>query len=148
MPKSQSERQAFAARLRQALKRTPKKVSTAAELALQFNLRHPADPITQQAAQKWLTGLARPTLDKVDTLSVWLNVSAQWLLYGKAEEKLQSATDTKRPKGKSVSVKPPTEDELQLLSRIRNLPEHQRYLVTEIVEQFALEQEMWRRTVP
>jgi hypothetical protein len=35
------------------------------------------------------------------------------------------------------------EGEIELLLRIRALPEHRRYLITEIVEQFAFEQEMW-----
>jgi transcriptional regulator with XRE-family HTH domain len=142
MPTPQDERNAFAKRLRQALKRSPKKVDTAAELALQFNLRHPAEPITQQAAQKWLTGQARPTLDKVETLSEWLNVPAQWLLYGRGEQRSQATPGKKGQKGKSAAPIQPTEEELKLLARIRSMPEHRRNLVLEIVEQFALEQEV------
>jgi transcriptional regulator with XRE-family HTH domain len=144
MPTPKDEREAFAERLRQALKRSPKKVNTAAELALQFNLRHPAEPITQQAAQKWLTGQARPTLEKVETLSEWLSVPAQWLLYGKADQRTQGAPGKKGQKGKSAATIQPTEDELKLLARIRSMPEHRRNLVLEIVEQLSLEHELGR----
>jgi transcriptional regulator with XRE-family HTH domain len=137
------EKQAFAQRLKQALKRSQKKVTTGTELALQFNLRHGNDSISQQAAQKWLTGLARPTPDKIETLAEWLNVSVQWLRYGIADERPVVTIGKKLPKGKVAAIQP-TEDELKLLLRMRNLPEHQKYLINEIVEQFALEQEIWR----
>lgn len=141
MPK-QDEKQAFSARLKQALKRSSKKVETPAELALQFNLRHPNESISPQAAQKWLSGAARPTPDKIDTLAAWLNVSAQWLRFGIAEKAQPSTT---RPVSKTAATNRDafSDDEIKLILRIRTLPEHRRYLVTEIVEQFALEQEMW-----
>ena len=138
-----NEKQAFSLRLKQALKRSAKKVETPTELANQFNLRHQNDPITTQAAQKWLTGLARPTVDKIETLAAWLNVSAQWLRLGIAEERPQIETEKKSPKGKVVTAASLTQDELILIAQLRNLPEHRRFLVTEIVEQFSLEQEMW-----
>jgi transcriptional regulator with XRE-family HTH domain len=144
MPKSQDEKQAFAARLKQALKRSPKKVVTATDLSIQFNLRHQNEPITVQAAQKWLAGQARPTIDKIETLAEWLNVSVQWLRYGIAEERQSITTGRKAQKGKAAAAIQPTDDELRLIARIRTLSEHRRYLVNEIVEQFALEQEMWR----
>lgn len=52
MPRPLSEKTAFAERLKLALTRSSKKIETATELALQFNLRHPNDPVTQQAVQK------------------------------------------------------------------------------------------------
>jgi len=144
MPKAQDEKQAFAARLKQALKRSPKRVDTPAQLALQFNLRHPDESISPQAAQKWLTGQARPTLDKIETLAEWLNVSAQWLRYGIAEDRPVATVGRKAQKGRGSAAIQPTDEELKLLARLRNLPDHRRYLVNEIVEQFSLEQEMWR----
>jgi transcriptional regulator with XRE-family HTH domain len=142
MSRSLDEKQEFAKRLKQALKRSSKKVETPAELALQFNLRHPNESISPQAAQKWLSGASRPTPDKIATLAAWLKVSAQWLRYGIAE-KVQPAT------ARPVSRKPATsretfsEEEVKLIQRIRTLSAHQRYLVAETVEQFALGQEMW-----
>ncbi|WP_017232908.1 transcriptional regulator [Pandoraea sp. B-6] len=135
------EKKAFAARLKQALKRSPKKIETASELATQFNLRHPVEPITPQAAQKWLTGTARPTVDKIKTLAEWLDVSEQWLRFG--------VTDMKRPrpaKGASAVADEvrPTALELELLRRLRGLSAHRRQIVEEIIEQFALDGEVWR----
>lgn len=96
-----------------------------------------------QAAQKWLTGQARPTPDKIETLAAWLNVSAQWLRYGIAEDR-PTVTAKKLPKSRGEAPAPLTKDEALFLGRIRAMPEHRRNLVIEIVEQFSLEQEMWR----
>ena len=61
--RSMDEKREFADRLKQALKRGPKKIKTPSELALQFGLR--GKSVTAQAAQKWLTGAAMPTPDKI-----------------------------------------------------------------------------------
>lgn len=144
MPSPHEERLAFALRLKQALKRSKKKVDTPTELALQFNLRHKTDPISNQTAQKWLTGQTRPTPDKIETLAEWLNVSAQWLRYGIAEDRPAPVTARKGAQRKTAAVMQPTEDELKLLARLRSLPEYRRNLVIEVLEEFALESEMWR----
>jgi len=129
---------AFAARLRQALKRSPKKIETAADLAVQFSLRHPGTAISTQSAHKWLTGRSRPTADKLKTLSTWLNVSPSWLLYGTAD----------RPKAAIRLQEPvpitPTAEELQIIEKIRSLPESRRQLVQEIIEICQLDPEVWR----
>lgn len=144
MPSPQDDKKAFALRLKQALKRSPKKVTTPTELEVEFNLRHKGDSISQQAAQKWMSGLSRPTSDKIETLADWLNVSAQWLRHGIAEDRPAPIVGRKTLPKKSVPVIQPTEDEIKLLTRLRGLSEHRRNLVTEIVEGFALDQEMWR----
>jgi transcriptional regulator with XRE-family HTH domain len=143
MPSPQDDKKAFALRLKQALKRSPKKVTTPSELEVEFNLRHKGDSISQQAAQKWMSGLARPTADKIETLSEWLNVPASWLRYGFAEDRPAPVAGRKM-QPKSASAVQPTEDEIKLLTRLRSLSEHRRNLVIEILEQFSLEQEMWR----
>jgi len=135
------EKKAFAARLKQALKRSSKRIETASELATQFNLRHHAEPITAQAAQKWLTGTARPTVDKIKTLADWLDVSEQWLRFG--------VTDTKRSrpsKGAKPTDQPiqPTAEELELLRRLRGLSAYRRQLVHGVIEQFSLDAEIWK----
>jgi len=134
------DKQAFSTRLRQALKRSPKKIETATELSVQFSLRHPEAPITPQAAQKWLTGKARPTVDKIETLAEWLNVSPMWLRHGIA--------DKARPRPASNAQKQeepfqPTTEELLHLARLRAMPEARRLLVIGVVEQFALDDEVW-----
>ena len=63
------EKAAFAERLSQAINRSQKRQLNATELSTQFNLRHPNEPVSPQAAQKWLTGKAKPTADKLKTLS-------------------------------------------------------------------------------
>ena len=141
MPKEIDEKKAFASRLKQALGRSPKKVSTATDLSIQFNLRHPRESITVQAAQKWLNGTARPTADKIETLAEWLNVSAQWLRYGIAEERPKNLGG-KRTAGKGAPASP-SQEELELLHKIKSLSEHQRYLVSELIDQLLIEKEMW-----
>jgi len=133
---------AFASRLRQALKRSPKKIETATQLAVQFSLRHPNASITTQAAQKWLTGKARPTRDKVETLAQWLEVSPLWLLHGVAEPGYAKPAKARRS---TVSEAAPlAEAERELLRRLRAMPEARRHLIEELVEQFSLDDEVGR----
>ncbi len=143
MPTTPDEKLAFANRLNAALKRSKKKIQSPTDLALQFNLRHKDTPITPQAAQKWMSGKARPTPDKINTLAEWLNVSAQWLRYGIAEARPAKSAKSASDANESRQIAP-TAKELRLLNRIRNLPEARRALVVEIVEQFSIEQEMWQ----
>lgn len=140
---TREEKEAFAHRLQQALKRTPKRVETAAELALNFNLRHPSDPITPQAAQKWLTGQALPTIDKIATLAEWLGVSLQWLGLGTTAEQAAGTAPNRVHESKDIPFAPPSEQEVLLLRRIRAMPEYRRKLVIEIVDQFCADHEIW-----
>ncbi|MFZ6733630.1 transcriptional regulator [Undibacterium sp. Ji42W] len=140
---TQEDKLAFSQRLKQALKRSPKKIETATELALNFNLRHPHASITAQAAQKWLSGQALPTADKIATLAEWLNVSFEWLRFGATAPTVRNTQGSK--KGKPVPVAPPTESELLLIEKIRNMPEHRQNLVIDIVEQFSIDQAMWHK---
>lgn len=139
------EKLAFAERLRIALKRGAKSVSTATELANQFNLRHPNEPITAQAAQKWLTGKAIPTADKIETLAVWLNVSAHWLHYGPAPLPRQQhdASPVRQTKSQANGTDKLSDKESKLLDRMRQLSEHQFFLIAELVDQLAVDREMW-----
>lgn len=136
------EKQAFAARLNLALKRSRKKISTPSELAVQFNLHYRGDPISPQAVQKWMSGQNRPSPDKIETLAAMLTVSNQWLRFGIPE----AIPATRRPSSSKPATKHvvPTQAEVLLINRLRSLPEHQQHLVIEIVEQFALQQEMWQ----
>lgn len=134
------EKRAFSERLKQALKRSPKKIETPTDLATQFSLRS-NESITPQAAQKWLSGRAVPTADKIRTLAEWLDVSEAWLRYGVA--------DAPRPaRGRPPVMREPpmpSAEELLLLERLRRLPEARRRLVEEIVEQFLLDGDVWQR---
>lgn len=135
------EKKAFATRLKQALKRNSKRIETASELAIQFNLRHPAEPITPQAAQKWLSGSARPTLDKIKTLAAWLDVSEQWLRFGVTD--MKRARQPGQPKNADETIVP-TREELELIGRLRRLSAYRRQLVEGVIEQFNLDQEIWK----
>lgn len=135
------EKKAFAIRLKQALKRTSKKIETASQLATQFNLRHPADPITPQAAQKWLSGTARPTADKVRTLAEWLDVSDHWLRFGVTDMKRGTRSKGSKPNEEAIHL---TAAEIELIRRLRRLSEYRRQLVEGMIEQFALDGEIWK----
>lgn len=137
------EKLAFADRLHIALKRGARNVSTATELANQFNLRHPNEPITPQAAQKWLTGKAIPTGDKINTLAEWLNVSAHWLHYGPAPKSRQQQNASEQRQTTSQENSALTDKEAKLIQRLRQLSEHQFFLIAELAEQLAIEREIW-----
>ena len=134
------EKSAFAQRLQSALKRSPKKVESSAQLAHEFNLRHPNEPITPQAAQKWLKGTAKPSGDKMETLAVWLNVSAHWLKNGPPPPPKKPAA-VKR--GAPLQPNQLSEKETRILTKLRALSEHQVFIVAELVDQLALEREIW-----
>lgn len=136
---SPEEKRAFAERLKQALTRSSKKIGTAAELAIQFNLRTTGEPVSAQAAHKWLTGKAMPTADKLETLANWLNVPLQWLRYGIPE----SAGKPRKRKVKTGDVGTLAADEAELIARLRAMPEVRRKLVMDLAEQLTLDGEMW-----
>lgn len=138
------EKQEFAARLKLALKRSRKTIETASELALQFNLRHPNNSISQQAAHKWLTGKSCPTRDKIETLATWLDVPVDWLRYGISAEKRTYAVSEP---ALSPIQNPATlsADELKLLRQLRSMPEYRRKLVLDIAEQFFIDSHIWPR---
>lgn len=136
------EKQAFSLRLKQALKRSNKKINSAAALAIQFNLRYKDDPITTQAAQKWLKGQAFPRIEKIATLAEWLNVSLHWLRFGVPEER-PSASGARSAR-KAQEPTPPTSKELEILTTLRQMPEDRRNLVFELIDTLSLDQKMWR----
>jgi len=132
------DKQAFARRLRQALKRSSKKIETSADLAVQFSLRPPGIAITTQSAHKWLTGQSRPTPDKLKILAALLDVSPTWLLYG---EESGAGTATRVRENLPIV---PTPDELKMIGKVRSLPEARRVLVQEIIDMCLLDAEVWR----
>ncbi|MDI1238645.1 MAG: transcriptional regulator [Polaromonas sp.] len=134
------DKKAFAERLKTALKRLPKSIETATELAHQFNLKHQNEPITPQAAQRWLKGTAYPTADKLQTLADWLNVSAHWLKNGPPPAPRKSASGKRGQPGQPGQL---NEKEARLLAKLRLLSEHQVYIVAELIDQLALEREIW-----
>lgn len=76
------EREAFTARLKQALGRIGDDGSSPTRLAREFNRRYPGAPVTLHASRKWLNGEALPAQDKLRVLAEWLAVTPEWLRFG------------------------------------------------------------------
>jgi len=133
----------FAERLKLALTRNPKPIDSSAELAVQFNLRHPGSPVSQQATHKWLTGQARPTQDKISTLAEWLGVSAHWLRYGVPESQTTISDGVLREvTGARYQIDPGREEDvMRLLEGFCQLRPVQRQLIVSLVEQLLLERQ-------
>jgi transcriptional regulator with XRE-family HTH domain len=90
------EKQAFAVRLRGALAQVGVRGPT--QLALKFNLRYDGQPVSTQAAHKWLSGDAVPATDKIRTLAKWLGIDPHWLRYGAPEDMKQIAATHPEPR--------------------------------------------------
>lgn len=90
------EKQAFAARLREALAQA--NVNGPTQLALKFNLLYSGQPISTQAAHNWLNGVALPTSDKILTLAKWLGIDPHWLRYGSPDDMKQIAVTHPEPR--------------------------------------------------
>lgn len=75
------ELEAFAARLRQAMKEAGLK-SSATQLAHAFNMRYWGEGITAHAARNWMIGVSMPKQDKLKTLGDILQISPKDLLFG------------------------------------------------------------------
>jgi len=132
-----NEKQAFADRLKLALRRVPEKPEGPTELARFFNLRFEGESVTTQTVDKWLKGRTIPKLDKLETLARALRVDLHWLHYGPPPK----VTTSKR-KPKPAPPPPPEEkypaspESLELANKIESLMPHHRYLVQELVAQF------------
>ena len=81
------ESEAFAARLRHAMKEAGLK-SSATQLADAFNMRYWGEGITPHAARNWMIGVSMPKPDKLKTLGDVLQISPQDLLFGPTHHNL------------------------------------------------------------
>jgi transcriptional regulator with XRE-family HTH domain len=77
---SKTEREAFTARLREALRNA--KLKDTSPTILQRNLSVIGVHVTVHATRKWLLGEAIPTQDKLNRIAAWLGVQPDWLRYG------------------------------------------------------------------
>ncbi len=128
------EKSDFSARLRFALRKSAQPIKGATDLARLFNLKYRSSPgITVQTTHKWLTGRAIPTTDKLEVLAEWLGVNPHWLHYGPPPEPIQSKSKNAQPAQLKYSLSP---EALLLAAQIEALPDHQRYLVVELVTHF------------
>lgn len=143
---TRAEREAFAERLKTAVSRGRKRISTPTALAEAFNLRWHGRSVTPQAAQKWLTGGAMPEPDKIEVLAELTNVPVTWLRYGLPERRETSAPALGESRGTryaQVDKASVTAEELRLLTQLRLMPPPRRELVRQLVQELALESEMW-----
>ncbi len=112
------EYEAFAARLRQAMKDAGLK-SSATLLADAFNLRYWGEGITAHAARNWMFGVSMPKPDKLKTLSDVLNISPQDLLFGPQAD-VQVAKEPQATDGMGMG------DTEMLRQYLQLQPEHKR----------------------
>lgn len=99
--------------------------------------------MTNQAVQKWLTGKAYPTSDKIETLADWLGVSAHWLRFGAPTEVKRKHALGKRQNLVMQETAVLSSEESRLMARYRQLSPHQQNLVAELVVQLTLDKEVW-----
>jgi transcriptional regulator with XRE-family HTH domain len=112
------EYEAFAARLRQAMKDAGLKTS-ATLLADSFNMRYWGEGITAHAARNWMFGVSMPKQDKLKALSEVLNISPQDLLFGPQHE-VHAARETQLSDGMGLG------DTEMLRQYLQLQPEHKR----------------------
>ena len=130
-----SEKQEFAARLRVALGRGRRTISTPTQLASAFNLIYRGRSITAQAAQKWMTGAAMPAADKLETLAAMFRVPLKWLKYGHPFD------DSSQKMASFGNAHETSSEEYALLSQWRSLSANRRRLLQELISEFAFDQE-------
>lgn len=143
-----AEREAFAQRLKAALTRGRKRISTPTALAEAFNLRWHGRSVTPQAAQKWLSGAATPAPEKIDVLAQMTGVPVTWLRYGLPERRDPAApiaADARGARYEQVDKGEVTAEELRMLTQLRLMSPSRRELVRQLVQELALESEMWSR---
>ncbi len=83
----------FAERLQRQLQLRGKPISPTA-LARDFNLRWRGQPISVNAARKWIYGETLPKMEKIQLLAKMLGTSAEWLRWGQSSELSISTTNS------------------------------------------------------
>mgnify|MGYP001742837240 CR=1 FL=1 len=86
MQKTFDEKELFSLRLKTALEVASLEKFKVSDIEREFNLRYASGTVTPQAIYKWLNGQSIPSLDKIQVLADWLNVSAKWLKTGIEDE--------------------------------------------------------------
>lgn len=117
---SEHEKSAFSQRLHTAIKLAGLETLSNTHLANRFNLRHPNQPVSTQAFNHWLIGRSIPTPDKIETLASWLNISADWLRYGRSSGDYGTLSDK----------------ELLVLQYFRQLSHNQQQAVITLLHEF------------
>lgn len=90
MQQTFNEKALFSLRLKAALNAASLGKFKVSDIEREFNLRYVSGTVTPQAIYKWLNGQSIPSLDKIQVLAQWLNVSPKWLKTGIEEEKIEA----------------------------------------------------------
>lgn len=137
----ENERKAFAERLNQAIKQSSNpRIESASDLALHFNLAHSGGSVTPQAAHQWLTGTTRPTAAKMAILAELLHVPLTWLKFG-----LPESTASRPSMAESELSAPPSDTEMALLRKLRQLPPSHQKMISDLADLFCTDFQIWQR---
>ena len=120
------EKIAFSLRLKQALTQAKHPISPT-YLSREFNHRYSGQPVSVQSANNWLLGKAIPNQDKLLILSLWLNVSTQWLRFGDPDSNSSMTFNRANANSKDVD----------LIIKIKSLTFGQRKIVEDLIEEFS-----------
>lgn len=116
------EKLAFSERLKQALIDSNHPISPT-YLSKEFNHRYDGTPVSVQSANNWLLGKAIPNQDKLAILSIWLNVTSQWLRFG--DNTLGSS-----------NLESKDQSELDYFLKFRTLNASQKQIIKDLIDQF------------
>lgn len=126
MPTSK-EKLAFAKRLKDSL---PNDAKGGTGLSKKFNFLYADGPaISPQTAHKWLSGTTIPKPDKLRVLAEWLQIDLHWLQYG------PGPSSKTKPLARAEKY-PPSQETIELASRLANLSPKQRNLLEEMITEF------------
>jgi hypothetical protein len=126
----QIEAQAFAERLRAALKGVGIRPSPTL-VANEFNLRYWGKSITSHTARTWLLGKSIPMQDKLRVLAEWLHVSADELRYG-------SLAPAFKAQDSGAELPTLTMQDRDMLAHYLSLPVAERKTVCDVVTALAV----------
>lgn len=121
---NQSEKMSFAQRLKKVLLDNQHPISPT-YLSNEFNNRYDGQPISVQSANNWLLGKAIPNQDKLMILSIWLNVSSQWLRFGESAESINPSASN------DLSAK-----DLEIVSKFQKLSPIQKQILNSLIDEF------------
>ncbi len=91
--KANAEATAFGKRLTSRLLSLHQMTASPTQVCREFNRRAPDQHITPHAARKWLMGETIPRQSKLCVLADWLEVSPEWLQYGRGEITVETTLD-------------------------------------------------------
>lgn len=126
MSSHREEKQFFAQRLKSALQDRNHPISPT-YLSNEFNNRYDGQPISVQSANNWLLGKAIPNQDKLSILSLWLNVSAQWLRFGEETE----------PSQQIIARSSSDQLDLDYFMKYKRLPLSQKKLIQNLIDELS-----------